>query len=57
MKIGEVNVPKNMVTYSILYRFNNKKGFAQTVTQRADIHTFKLIPIRRMGKIMLLIPY
>jgi len=34
MKVGEVNVPKQT---AIFYRFNNKKGFTQTVTQRADM--------------------
>ena len=37
MKVGKVNVPKHMVTYSTFYRFNNKKGFTQTVTQTADM--------------------
>jgi len=34
MKVGKVNVPKHMVTYSTFYRFNNKKDFTQTVTQQ-----------------------
>ena len=34
MKVGEVNVPKHV---SAFYRFNDKKGFIQTVTQTSDM--------------------
>jgi len=37
MKVGKVNVPKHMVTWSTFNRFNNKKGFTPTVTQTADM--------------------